>query len=90
MSCPSIYRKANKRGGFYGCLYLACCPSTYRKVKMGWFSHTCVPGFPLFMSSYLSKGEKRLVVTHACTPGFACGMSSYLLHNEQFFIPFAR
>ena len=34
-------------GGFYRCLYLACCPSTYRKVKTGWFSHMCVPGFPL-------------------------------------------
>ena len=76
MSCPSMYRKANKGVGFYTGLYLACCPSTYRKVKTGWFSHMCVPGFPLVRFSNLSQGERSVVLTHACTPGFGCGMSS--------------
>ena len=51
--------------GFYKCLYLACCPSTYRKVKTGWFSHMCVLGFPLVISSYLSQGEKRVLPTYS-------------------------
>ena len=69
-------RNANTGGGFDICLYVPWCTSTYRKVKTGWFSHRCVPGFPLVMSSYLSKGEmsfylskgeKGLALSHACT-----------------------
>ena len=63
----SIYRKANTGAVFtYVCMCHAVTPRSQGENGMV-FTYVCVPGFPIVMSSYLSKGEKGMVLTHACT-----------------------